>query len=484
MKFRISSFRTKIIITLILVVSVFSFVSFQIYSNYLSRKIYKDAEDDISLFLYQLKDEIINFHDGRLLKALLKNMEKDKHVIKTYLLDANGIIKQGADSNSIQAITDINEFRASGNEMLVKIYRDQKIPLSRAFLHVYNSPVCYQCHSSQKTTLGYVIIDFSLQDNKNYIAFARDASLIFTICMLLIILFFVLLMHYRFVKKSLFGFSSTINSINEGDLSRRVSIPESKELGQLGKIFNQMMEKFQLTQKKVIYYHHKELQDAQKLASIGEMSARLAHDIRNPLTGIVNSIEVIAGEMKDSPYRPILEEIQRQANRVNNAITNLLKYSRPVELNLVKGNINELVESLVLFLSSQKVNKNINFKLELQQGIPYFSFDAEHLENVLMNLGLNAIQAIEKDGQITFSTVYDETEKIIRIFVKDTGKGIPPDKESEVFKPFFTTKTEGTGLGLAIARDIIEKHNGDIRFENIPGTGCVFIISLPLEFRQ
>lgn len=484
MKLRIYSFRAKIIITLILVISVFSFFSFQIYSNYLSKRIYKDAEEDIALFLYQLKDEIINIHDGRLLKALLKNMEKDRHVIKTYLLDANGNIKQAADSNSMHAMTDINEFRASGNEMSVKIYRERRIPFSRAFLHVYNSPACYQCHSPEKTTLGYVIIDFSLQDHKNYIAIARDSSLIFTIWMVVIILCFVLMMHYRFVKKSLFGFSNAINNINKGDLNQRVTIPESKELGQLGISFNQMMEKFQQTQKKLVYYHKKELQDAQKLASIGEMSARLAHDIRNPLTGIMNSIEVIAGEMKESPYGPILEEIQRQASRVNNAITNLLKYSRPLEINMREGNINELAESLVLFLSSQKVNKNIHFKLELQPGIPDFSFDAEHLENVLMNLGMNAIQAIDKDGQIIFSTTYDEASKIIRISVADTGHGISHDKESEVFKPFFTTKTEGTGLGLAIAKDIIEKHNGDIRFENIPGAGCVFIISLPLEFRQ
>jgi signal transduction histidine kinase len=131
---------------------------------------------------------------------------------------------------------------------------------------------------------------------------------------------------------------------------------------------------------------------------------------------------------------------------------------------------------------SQKVNKNINFKLELQQGIPDFRFDAEQLENVLMNLGLNAIQAIEKDGQIIFRTTYDEDSKMIIISVEDNGHGILPEKESEVFKPFFTTKTEGTGLGLAIARDIIEKHNGEIRFENIPGSGCAFIITLPLEF--
>jgi len=213
------------------------------------------------------------------------------------------------------------------------------------------------------------------------------------------------------------------------------------------------------------------------------MSARLAHDIRNPLTGIVNSIEVIAGEMKESPYRPILEEIQRQANRVNNAISNLLKYSRPIELNLRNGNINEIAASLVLFLSSQKTNNRIKFKLELQPGIPNFSFDAEHIENVLLNLGLNAIQAIEKEGQVIFRTNYDEGSGKVIISVQDNGPGIPVEKVPEIFKPFYTTKTEGTGLGLAIAKDIIDKHRGDIWFENIPGNGCIFIISLPLEYQ-
>lgn len=485
MKLRIYSFRTKIIITLILVISGFSYISFHLYSKYLSGKIYSDAEDDVSLFLYQLKDEIINFHDGRLLKKLLKNMEKDRHVIKTYLLDSYGNIRQSTDtSSSAAAMSDIRQFEASGEEMSVKIYRDKRVPFSRAFLHVYNSPECYKCHSPQQSTLGYVIIDFSLEDHTNYITIARNSSIIFTIAMVVIILIFVLMMHYRFVKKSLFGFSNTIYHINQGDLSQRVSIPESKELGQLGKSFNQMMEKFQQTQKKLLYYHQKELQDAQKLASIGEMSARLAHDIRNPLTGIVNSIEVIAGEMKDSPYSPIIEEIQRQANRVNNAISNMLKYSRPVEINPREANVNELVEALVLFLKSQKVNKKIDFRLELQEGIPDFSFDPEHLENVLMNLGMNAIQAIDRDGRITFRTIYDEPSGMIRISVEDSGPGIPPEKESEIFKPFFTTKTEGTGLGLAIAKDIIEKHNGNIRFENNPGTGCTFIVSLPKEISQ
>ena len=444
MKMRIYSFRNKIIITLITVISLFSFASFLIYSIYLGKKMYKNSEENVTSFLFFLKDEITNVHDGRLLKSLLKNMEKDRRVLKTYLLDSNGKIKQPADSTSENALMDLKEFTSSGDEISVKTYKAGNKPFSRAFLHVHNSPACYQCHSPAKSTLGYVVFDFSLQDTKEYISFARKSSLIFTVLMVVIILIFVLIMHYRFVKKSLYGFSDTIIRINEGDLGQRVRIPESRELGQLGKSFNQMVEKFQQTQKKLLYYHKKELQDAQKLASIGEMSARLAHDIRNPLTGIVNSIEVIAGEMKESPYRPILDEIHRQANRVNYAISNLLKYSRPIEINLHQGNINEIVKSLVLFLSNQKNNKNIIFK-----------------------------------------TNFDETSRAVIISVADNGPGITPDKVSEVFKPFFTTKNEGTGLGLAIAKDIIEKHKGEIWFENIPGgAGCIFRISLPLEFQQ
>lgn len=483
MKLRIYSFRSKILITLILVISVFSYISFQIYSNYLGKKFYKSAEDNATSFLFFLKDEISNVHDGRLLMSLLKNMEKDNHVLKTYLLDANGEIKQSTDSTSHSELADLKEFVSSEKEIFVKTHKIEKIPFSRAFLRVNNSQACYLCHSPEKSTLGYVVIDFSLHDTRSFIRFARISSLIFTIVMVVIILCFVLIMHYRFVKKSLYGFSNTIYRINEGDLSTRVSIPESRELGRLGKSFNEMMEKFQQAQKKLVYYHQKELKDTQKLASIGEMSARLAHDIRNPLTGIVNSIEVIAGELKGSPYRPILEEIQRQANRVNNAISNLLKYSRPIELNLRNGNINEIAASLVLFLSSQKVNNRINFKLDLQPGIPNFSFDAEHIENVLLNLGLNAIQAIEKEGQVIFRTYYDEGSGKVIISVQDNGPGIPVEKVPEIFKPFYTTKTEGTGLGLAIAKDIIDKHRGDIMFENIPGNGCIFTISLPLEYQ-
>ena len=134
MKLKIYSFRSKIIITLVLVISVFSFASFLIYSNFLDRRIYKNAEENVTSFLYLLKDEITNVHDGRLLMSLLKNMEKDKHILKTYLLDSNGKIKQSTDSASENELMDMKEFTSSGDEILVKTYKVDHLPFSRAFL--------------------------------------------------------------------------------------------------------------------------------------------------------------------------------------------------------------------------------------------------------------------------------------------------------------------------------------------------------------
>ena len=240
-----------------------------------------------------------------------------------------------------------------------------------------------------------------------------------------------------------------------------------------------MVEHFQFTQKELARYHEKEIRNSQKLASIGEMSARLAHEIRNPVTGIANAIEILNDELKDNGNRPILEEIKRQANRVDKAISNLLKYSRSKDLNTQPGDINEIIKSVVFFLENQSSNKRIRFIQELSGDLIPFMFDQEQLENVLLNLGINATQTIKEEGIITFRTKLDSGAKKIRIAVIDTGTGIPAERLEDVFKPFFTMRTEGTGLGLAIAKEIIEMHLGEIWAENNPGKGCTFHIILP-----
>jgi signal transduction histidine kinase len=242
-----------------------------------------------------------------------------------------------------------------------------------------------------------------------------------------------------------------------------------------------MVSTFEKTQRELQQYHQKELRSSQNLATIGEMSARIAHEIRNPVTGISRALEIIMSDMKDSENIPILEEIQRQANRVNQAISNLLRFSRSKDIQPEPADINLVIKSLVFFLQNQAHDKEIRFNMVLQPETPVLPFDRELIENVLMNLSFNAVESLPGSGTITFRTRYDQLRSRVVISVSDTGPGIPESVGRDIFKPFFTTRTKGTGLGLAISKDIIDKHQGEIWYENNKEGGCVFYIWLPVK---
>jgi two-component system NtrC family sensor kinase len=485
------SFRSIIVITLVIVTTSISFTAFYVYSHYLRKIIYAEAdkyaefERNIILTLDLLKDNFyytIDEHDGRIIKVLLKRMDENKQVLNSYLFDTDGKLKFSLNNDTVlQVPVTKTELAASKKETILRSFPLADKPFLRAYLHMENAPSCYECHSAEKKFLGYVIIDFALNETGRNIQFIRKSSFLFTLVMVILIVVFILFMHYKFVRRSLGDFNSTINSINNGDLYIRLSIPETKELGTLGKNFNNMLDTFQHAQKELVEFHKKELRSNYKLATIGEMSARLAHEIRNPVTGIANAIEIIVNETSDKENIPIFEEIQRQAKRVNNAISDLLKYARKKDLTLEMNELNEVIKPLVFFLESQVKTKEIMFNLILQDEIPLFRFDKMQMEDVLLNLGINAIQAINEKGTITFKTMYSVIENRVFIYVTDTGKGIPEENLSQIFHPFFTTRNEGTGLGLAIVKDIIDKHNGEIWVENNIEGGCTFSISIPVE---
>ena len=483
---KIYSFRSKIIIVLAIVIVSISFISFYLYNNYLTARVIKNAEENVVNILHLVKDlYYYSDHDEQRPITFLKKMEEHNWVLNAYLANAEGDIMYPKEAQYLnQDILNPVKLSSLNQEVTLETHKKDKIPYTRIFLKMQNSPGCYECHDPHINTLGYTVFDISMVEAKKNKAVVLKFSLFFTLFMVLIIVFVVIIMHYKFVKKSLVHFQTKIERINDGYLDERVFIEESKELGILGKDFNKMLDNFQKTQGQLVSCHNKEMRNNRKLASVGEMAARLAHEIRNPITGIANAIEIIVDETQDEQNKPILEEIQRQANRVNEAVSNLLIYSRSKALNTHKGNINILVKSLILFLKSQNHNKSINFHLNLQADIPVFNFDHEKVENALLNLGLNAIQAINDSGTVTFKTSYDPLKKEVIIKVVDTGTGIPKEIIPQIFSPFFTTRTEGTGLGLAIVKDIVEKHDGEIWAEKNVEKGSVFNISLPVEEKQ
>ncbi|MBK3515886.1 sensor histidine kinase [Carboxylicivirga marina] len=476
------SFRVKITIPLILIIGTLSYVSFRLYTKYIQQEIYENVEHHVSTSIELLQEPYlytIKQYSGSIIKTLMDDMEDNEHVMDVSLLRPEEFIDCGDEIIVVDSVFNRFESLQAHSNICVESYYDLKEPFSRMVIKLDNSPSCVECHLQSIKTLGYIAIDYSLSEAEESLFVVQRFSIFFTVLMIGVIVLIVIFMHYKFVRTSLVSFHRLMKGVNNGDLTQRLAIPKSKELGELGANFNEMLDNFQNTQNELLQMHKNELRTTRRLATLGEMSARLAHEIRNPLTGIANAIEVIVNdETSCGGNKQILEEIQRQTVRVNGAITNLLKYSRESEVRLKENDINELIKSIVFFLSNQKRDNQVDFKLDLGDDIPLLLFDYDQLENVLTNLGINATQAIESTGEVVYSTRYDSVAGKLKIKVLDTGKGIPEDVIAKVFNPFYTTRSKGTGLGLAIAKEIINKHGGKISVKNNKGLGCTFIITL------
>lgn len=217
-----------------------------------------------------------------------------------------------------------------------------------------------------------------------------------------------------------------------------------------------------------------------KLASIGRLSAGVAHEINNPLTTILTTSMLIQEDI--DPDNPMLEELVTITNetlRCRKIVASLLDFARQTKPTKKHHNINDIVEECIRLTRKQAEFKNLKMLKELSDKVPALLVDKEQIQQALINLILNATDATDPGGTIKISTLFSPDEEFINIKVGDTGKGIAADVIDNIFEPFFTTRDVGTGLGLAITHGIIGRHGGDIRVQSRPGQGTTFTIRLP-----
>lgn len=230
------------------------------------------------------------------------------------------------------------------------------------------------------------------------------------------------------------------------------------------------------------------LQRSEQLMIVGEMAAGLAHEIKNPLAGIKVSIQVLSDELdlseeNEEVFRRIIEEIRR----IETLLRNLLHYARPPKPNFSVLDINRVIEHTVktakLSLKSPTLeSKDIQFSECLSDDLPEIVADSSQLQQIFMNLLLNAFEAIPDSGKIMIDT--SRKNGFIKIVLANTGRSLEEKSRQDIFKPFFTTKKKGTGLGLAICKRLIEQHNGAISVDNIPEGGVAFTITLPIKHEE
>jgi len=221
------------------------------------------------------------------------------------------------------------------------------------------------------------------------------------------------------------------------------------------------------------------LAQSEALANLGEMAAVVAHEIRNPLGSIVMAARQLGSDdLPNEDKETVLRVLRSESQRLNAVLTNFLAYARPRGLQLSRGDLNALAREVCgMAKSNPALIGNVSIRLKFDKGLEPFPMDADQLRQVLWNIVLNGIQAMEGRGIMTVSTGRTHGDAWIRIH--DSGPGIAEESVGQIFKPFHTTKQQGTGLGLAIADRIVKAHGGRITIESELGKGAAFVVSLP-----
>jgi two-component system NtrC family sensor kinase len=377
---------------------------------------------------------------------------------------------------------------------------------------IENQPGCSNtgCHAHppERRILGVIDTDLSLatvdarlaQHQRHLIGFTALA----TILLSLLSVAFV----WQVVHKPVKELTAGTKKVAEGSLDYRLPVRSRDELGTLAASFNKMTEdlagaRAELTDwartlEQRVEEKTQELQRAQailvaseKMAALGKLAATVAHEVNNPLSGILTYARLTlrtleGGDVSPAAREEMMEQLRvvtRESRRCGEIMRNLLTFARQAPPLREPQQMNILVERALTLVGHQLELQGVELEKRLAPELPLVSCDAGQVQQVVLALLVNATEAMAHGGQLGVGTEFDPAKNVVRVRVRDNGVGIPLESLPHIFEPFFTTKEsqQRTGLGLAVARSIVEQHGGSIVANSRPGEGTEFVVTLPLE---
>jgi signal transduction histidine kinase len=349
---------------------------------------------------------------------------------------------------------------------------------------IYSEQQCTPCHGHGRKVIGILNLDYSLATLESRL---YASSQFFTLSMFFVICLLtggVLLIFQRFVRRPLKLISDKMAVVESGDFSVRLQPVHDDEVGRLVESFNSMVDRLHKAQDELQAYHFQQMERADRLASVGEMSAGIAHEIKNPLAAISGAITVLASDFPDEdPRREVVTKVLEQITRLDKVVTDLLYFGKPGKPAFDWVNVNELLNKTMFFVAQHPEARNVHQLKELTRNLPPVWVDEQQLQQVFFNIIINAIQAMKSGGTLLIQTDLREQDGNPAVFVVigDSGPGIAAEDLDKIFTPFYTTKTQGTGLGLAICRRLIEQQGGAIRIASRVGEGTRVTVRLPVS---
>jgi two-component system NtrC family sensor kinase len=362
-------------------------------------------------------------------------------------------------------------------------YRERTVGVFRPIL---NSPSCAGCHPGDQAILGLLHVRVSFPGIDSEMAQQWTFMILLTIVCLIAAGGLIGVLFTVAVGRRIEALSETMSRVEAGDLAARVALEDRDELGRLGASFNAMVAHLADARRQLEDRHAEEIRRAEHLASLGKMAAGIAHEINNPIAGMLNCVRTLLKGVRDDTQRvQYLRMLQEGLGRIGRTVGHLLNFAREAKPQLARTHLPSLLRHCMTLLEHDFAARRIAFSLSPPDSVPTLLADPYQLEQVFLNILKNAMEAMPTGGTLTVRTSLLDREggRFLEVQIADTGVGIAPEHLPRIFDPFFTTKEvgKGTGLGLSVSYGIVRAHGGFIEVSSEVGIGSTFTVALPVS---
>ncbi len=520
-----SSLSGKLLVLLVssmaLVFGVLGYLNIQLHRRHLERDALADAARTSSVIkrntsYYMLRNQ----RDG--LYHIITEMADEPGMVRIRIINDQGRISFSSDPAEITKFVDRNmkaqdAAPAGGNAIelsnLKQSFRTYRLPNNERALGVIdpieNSSACSsaECHAhpAEVRTLGILDTNISLASSERNVAESTHQVLIYTALAVLGVAILISAFVRHMLGGPLRALTEGTHRLGSGDLGYQIPMQSSGELQDLANSFNTMSCQIQEAHNEINAWNHtleerveqktRELSGAQeemlrveRMASIGKLAAVVAHEINNPLAGILTYCKLLKKRLSREAEPNVenvsmLDLMESESRRCGEIVKNLMTFARPTSMNMEPSNLNAVIDRCVRLVQHQLTLKGVELHLDLFQDLPAVRCDPGQIEQVILALVMNAIDALPNGGNLSLASRTSANFESVQMEVRDDGVGMPREVLGKMFEPFFTTKEHGRGLGLglAISRNIVDRHGGRIDVVSEPSHGTTFTITLPLH---
>ncbi|HUA16454.1 MAG TPA: ATP-binding protein [Verrucomicrobiae bacterium] len=512
---------------MILIFALLGYLNVRLHRQHLEQITLLSAERVSDVIRQSTTDYMLhNDRDG--LYRTIQRMASEPGMEKIRIFDRDGRITYTTDPAERNHVVDKTAEACYGchaqSQPLAKLNRPDRFRIYRnaagervlgIITPIENQPSCSNaaCHAhpAEQQILGVLDTNLSLARADVQLAESSRRTIAYTACGLLLIALLSWFFIWRVVGVPVKALKRGTERLAGGDLGYQIDVKSADEIGELACSFNGMSRELQTernqnlawtrTLEERVEQKTRELRSAhehalhtEKMASIGKMAAVLAHEINNPLSGILTYAKLLRkwidrGDTKEEAAgrrKKILESldlIAAESRRCGDLVRNLLTFSRATPMNLEATNLNQVVDRCLRLVQHQLDLGSVQLQLQLDPDLPRVPCDAAQIEQVLLALVMNAIDAMPQGGNLWLTTSFHPDRNCVQVVVRDDGSGIPPEILPRLFEPFLTTKEtgRGVGLGLAISHSILERHRGKIEVQSEVGRGTTFTVTLPSD---